>query len=61
MAGVPGLGLGTSLKPFYRENLALALDRNFKVKKYKKSLSIDLFYFIFLLELRSSTCYRMVQ
>ena len=31
MAGVPGLGLGTPIKPFYRENLALAGGRNFNV------------------------------
>ena len=31
MAGVPGPGLGTPLKHFYRESLALAGGRNFNV------------------------------
>ena len=31
MAGVPGPGLGTPLKPFYRESLALAGGRNLYV------------------------------
>ena len=31
MAGVHGPGLGTPLKPFYRESMALAGYRNFNV------------------------------
>ena len=47
MAGVPGLGLGTPLKSFYRESLALACGRNFKVKKYKMPFHrFVLFFFI---------------
>ena len=31
MSGVPDPGLGTPLKPFYRESLTLAGGRNFNV------------------------------